>query len=91
MIILYVLIVRGLINQSRFKLKLKLNYLLPPTLNRHKVPQLGDGKGVKNFTQFKKSFESLIAVPRTSGLQACIYPPKDRKERAIREGEGERG
>ena len=32
---------------------------------------------------------ALISVPRSSGLQACTHPPKDRKERAIREKERE--
>ena len=32
---------------------------------------------------------ALIAVPRSQGLQACTYPPKDRKERAMRENERE--
>ena len=32
---------------------------------------------------------ALIAVPRTSGLQASNHPHKDRKERAMREKERE--
>ena len=35
---------------------------------------------------------ALIAIPRTSGLQACMHPPKGkRKENEKREKERERG
>ena len=34
---------------------------------------------------------ALIAVPRTSGLQACIHPPKDRKESTTPYKKRERG
>ena len=33
---------------------------------------------------------ALIAALASSGLQASIHPPKDKKERAMREGERER-